>query len=140
MPLKMRSSILIDAPRTSIGRHGLLGLFGRGICERLDGSYPRYQRQQAWIVPSAFLVVVVALSESRVHNPSFLFVPATLEQNVSGPTVAVQVPPVILSVGAILGVDLVPLADVEHAEPACMPVPNLSGVGNPALIFEHAVA
>jgi hypothetical protein len=86
-------------------------------------------------------VVVFALSESRVHNPSFLFVPATLEPNVSGdPIVAVQVPPVILSVGAILGVDLVPVADVEHAEPACMPIPNLSGVGDPALIFEHAVA
>jgi hypothetical protein len=108
----------------------------------LNGEDLRYKRKQARIVPRAGLVVVLAAALLAVHDCAVLQV-AALEQTVLGGPVgpAVQAPPVVLPVGAVLGVFLGPVAVRGHAEPAGEAALVLPSVG-PAfhIIHEHAAA
>jgi hypothetical protein len=112
---------------------------GGGCAAHLDRGDLRRQRKEARIVQRAALVVVRAVAVG-VHDCVVLPC-AALEQAVAGVPVGIafEVPPVVLPVGAVLGVDL-PVAR-DHGEPAGVAVPVLPSVGPAAiLISEHAVA
>ncbi len=114
---------------------------GWGCGAHLDRGDLRYQRKQARIVRRAGLAVVVAAAVG-VHFCGVLH-PAALEQAVAGAPVGMadKVPPVEVTVGAVLGVALVPVGVREHAEPAGVAVLALPSVGVAILIIsEHAAA
>jgi hypothetical protein len=114
---------------------------GWGCGAHLDRGDLRYQRKQARIVRRAVLAVVHAAA-AGVHDCVDLRLAALVKAVPDVPNgIAVQAPPVVLPVGAVLGVDLGPVGPRGHAEPTGVAVPALPSVGPIILIIrEHAEA
>jgi hypothetical protein len=105
------------------------GMGGWGCGAHLDRGDLRYQRKQARIGRLAVLAVVRAAAV--VKQACAVLLLAALVQAVVGVPVgrAVHTPPVELPVGAVLGVDLVPVVRRGHGEPAGVALLVLSSVG-----------
>jgi hypothetical protein len=104
----------------------------------LDRRDLRYQRKQSRIVRRAAPAVVIIAAVGGLIC-GVLLLAALVQAILDAPDGnAVQVPPVVLPVGAVLGVDLVPAGRRGHAEPAGIAVLVLSSVGPAILTSEHA--
>ena len=101
-----------DPSDDCLGASGMrLRMEGRGCGAYLDRGDQRYQRKQARIVRRADFAVILAAAVGG--NKCGFLLPAALPKAVAGGPVAiaVQVPPVVQPVGAVLGVVLLSPSD-----------------------------